>query len=84
MEKPKLYKACFEFTQEGNYNGTTQDIEELSIHCENSGDGFFFVLETETGWSVDDVKELQELFAKVENSLAQLENKSLETNIEKQ
>jgi hypothetical protein len=84
MEKPKLYKACFKFTQEGNYNGTTQDIEELSIHCENSGDGFFFVLETETGWSVDDVKELQELFAKVENSLAQLENKSLETNSEKQ
>jgi hypothetical protein len=75
MEKPKLYKACFEFTQEGNYNGTTQAIEDLSISCENCGDGFFFVLETETGWSIDDIEELKELFAKVKNSLAQLEEK---------
>ena len=75
MEKPKLYKACFEFTQEGNYNGTTQAIEDLSISCENCGDGFFFVLETETGWSIDGMEELQELFAKVKNSLEQLENK---------
>jgi hypothetical protein len=75
MEKPNLYKAKLEFTQEGNYNGTTQNVEELSITCESCGDGFFFVLETETGWSVYDIEELQELFAKVKKSLEQLENK---------
>jgi len=35
----------------------------------------FFVLETETGWSIDDIEELKELFAKVKNPLEQLENK---------
>ena len=73
MEKPQLYKANFEFTQQGNSNGTTQEIETLSINCESVGTHeFFFVLKSDSGWSIDDVKELQELFKKIENCLAQL------------
>jgi hypothetical protein len=76
MEKPILYKANFEFTQQGNSNGTTQEIESLSIDCESSGTAeFFFVLKSDSGWSIDDVKELQELFLRVENCLVELQNK---------
>ena len=57
MEKPILYKANFEFTQQGNSNGTTQEIETLSIDCESAGTAeFFFVLKSDSGWSIDDVK----------------------------
>jgi hypothetical protein len=76
MEKPQLYKANFEFTQEGNHNGTTEEIESLLIDCESSGtDEFFYVLRSDKGWSIDDVGELQELFLKIEKSLEQLKNK---------
>jgi hypothetical protein len=76
MEKPELYKANFEFTQQGNSNGTTQKYESLLIDCESSGtDEFFFVLKSDSGWSIDNVKELQELFLRIENCLVQLKNK---------
>ena len=76
MEKLILYKANFEFTQQENSNDTTEEIETLSIDCESVGTHeFFFVLKTDSGWSIDDVKELQELFLRIENCLAQLQNK---------
>ena len=63
--KPELNKASFHFTQEGNTEGTTSDIEEITIDYEVIADeGGFFVLRTE-GWSVDSVEELSELLDRI-------------------
>ena len=68
--KPKLLKCSFTFDQEGNSNGTTDEIETLTIECEASlgidnDEGCFYVLKTE-GWSIDNVNELQELFDRIQ------------------
>ena len=66
-QQPKLEKATFTFSQEGNcVDGGSED---LTIRCESSlgidGDeGCFYVLETE-GWSIDSVEELQKLFDRI-------------------
>ena len=63
--KPELGKARFHFTQEGNTEGSTSGIEEITIDYEVVADeGGFFVLRTE-GWSVDSVEELEELFNRI-------------------
>ena len=63
--KPELNKASFHFTQRGNTEGTTSDIEEITIDYEVVADeGGFFVLRTE-GWSVDSVEELSELLDRI-------------------
>ena len=62
--KPELTKASFVFIQEGNTEGTTSDIEEITIDYEVIADEGFFVLRTE-GWSVDSVEELEELFNRI-------------------
>lgn len=63
--KPELNKASFHFTQEGNTEGTTSDIEEITIDYEVIADeGGFFVLRTE-GWSIDNVAELSELLDRI-------------------
>ena len=63
--KPELNKASFHFTQEGNTEGTTSDIEEITIDYEVIADeGGFFVLRTE-GWSIDNIAELSELLDRI-------------------
>jgi hypothetical protein len=76
MSKPKLFECSFTFTQEGNCNGSTQDLEQLTINCESSlgidedeGEQYYFVLKTDTGWSVDSVDELKELLDRIEKSI---------------
>jgi hypothetical protein len=69
-ERPKLERCSFTFNQEGNTNGTTDDVEILTIECESSlgidnDGGCYYVLKTD-GWSIDSVKELQELFDKIQ------------------
>jgi hypothetical protein len=71
--KPKLERCSFTFNQEGNSNGTTDDIEILTIECESSlgidnDEGCFYVLKTD-GWSIDNVNELQELFDRIQKIL---------------
>jgi hypothetical protein len=75
MKKPQLYKASFQFTQPGNTNGTTDETEILTIDCE-SVYGYdeepgrcFFVIKSETGWSIDSMTELQELFDRIQKSI---------------
>lgn len=71
--KPQLYEASFQFTQEGNTNGSTDNVETLTINLESSlgvdteGDGFF-VLRT-NGWSINGVEELEELFERIRKIL---------------
>jgi hypothetical protein len=78
-DKPKLEKCSFTFDQEGNCNGTTDEIETLSIECESSlgidnDEGCFYVLRTE-GWSIDSVKDLQELFYRINKAIIKGGNK---------
>ena len=81
MEKPRLEKATFTFTQQGNCIGSTQDTEVLTIDFESSlgldfdEDGYF-VLKTD-GWSVDDVEDLQEMFDRIKGILLSRRDVSL-------
>lgn len=71
MEKPQLQRATFHFVQQGNGNGTTQEIEELTIECDSpigidDDKGCFYVFKTE-GWSIDNLSEIQELLDRIDN-----------------
>ena len=72
MEKPKLETITYTFTQEGNcVDG--RDTEELIIEAKSSlgiecDEGAFLVLKTDR-WAIDDVKDIEELITKVENSI---------------
>ena len=66
-EQPRLEKAAFEFSQEGNC--IDGDIETLEIRCESSlgidnDGGCFYVLKTEQ-WAIDSVDDLQKLFDRI-------------------
>ena len=37
-DKPVMHRASFEFYQEGNTDGTTDDTEELKVECMGIGD----------------------------------------------
>ena len=73
-DKPKLDKCSFTFTQEGNTNGSTDEYEDLTILCESplgidNDKDCYYVLKTETGWSMDNVNELQELFNRINKTI---------------
>ena len=74
MDKPKLQKAIFEFSQEANcLSSSCDDDETITIECESSlgidNDGeCFYVIKTE-GWSVDSAQDLQELFDRIKKSI---------------
>jgi len=74
IDTPKIEKASFSFSQEGNCVGSTEEYEELTIECDSSAgivrdNGAFYVLKTETGWSVNDETELKYLFDKIDKAL---------------
>lgn len=67
MSKPKLFKASFEFYQEGNTLNPHQ-VEELVVNIEGEDveeGNYFFILKTETGWSIDNSDELVEVIDRV-------------------
>ena len=69
MEKPNLFKATFEFIQDGNTDGTTEDIESITIECEGlDASGCYYVLRT-NGWSINNTDELKELIERVNKSI---------------
>lgn len=73
IQKPMLDEAMFKFTQEGNCLDSHGIIEELEIKCQADigidGQGScFYVLKTES-WSIDSLKELEELFNRIRKSL---------------
>ena len=68
--KPQLDKVIYQFTQDGNTMGSTDDVEELTIECESStgnldSDDQFYVIRTSTGWSIDNAQELVDLIYRV-------------------
>jgi hypothetical protein len=71
-DKPVMHRASFEFYQEGNTDGTTDDTEELKVECMGIGDlseGCYYVLRTQTGWSVDSPEELKQLLERVDKMM---------------
>jgi hypothetical protein len=71
-EKPVMCKASFEFYQEGNTDGTTDETEEIKIECMGIGDiteGCYYVLKSDTGWSVNSPDELKELLERVDKMI---------------
>ncbi len=74
-DKPLLDTAVFTFLQESNTNGTTgksNEDEKLTITMESGSggldeDGGFYVLRTETGWSINNSTDLNDLFDQIKN-----------------
>jgi len=72
MNEPKLDRATFEFSQDANCV-SKDEIEILTIECESSlgidnDGGCFYVLKTQ-GWSIDSVKDLQDLFVRIQKTI---------------
>jgi len=68
-----LENACFEFSQDANCLSDKEDMESITIVCEDSlgvdrGEGCFFILKTE-GWSVNGVEDLEKLFNRIRKSI---------------
>lgn len=66
----ELVRAIFEFSQEANCVSPTDNSEILTIECESSlgidnDKGCFYILKTETGWSIDSVEDLQKLIDRI-------------------
>lgn len=75
MEKPLMEEASFEFSQEGNCMSHPDATENLQIKClsdlgiDRTDGKCFYMLKTE-GWSINSVKELQDLFDRIQKSLS--------------
>lgn len=77
MENPHLSKVTFEFSQDGNTDGTTglpetDGWEELIIEVMSAPDSLmnssgYLVLRTKTGWSINDPSELNETLNYITN-----------------
>jgi len=67
-----LHKASFEFYQEGNSDGTTDETEEIKVECMGIGDlkeGCYYVIRTQTGWSIDSPEEMKQLLERVDKMM---------------
>lgn len=61
-----LSEVNFRFVQDGNTNGTTEEVEVINITMEaplyiNKEDGAFITIKTETGWSINSPEELNDM-----------------------
>jgi hypothetical protein len=61
-----LDRIVYSFSQEGNTLGTTDEVEELTITVETPlgdirKDGGFLVIQSSTGWSIDEPHELLDI-----------------------
>lgn len=71
-DQPVMHKASFVFYQEGNTDGTTDETEELKIECMGIGDlteGCYYVIRTQTGWSINSSEELKQLVERVDKMM---------------
>ncbi len=67
-----LHRASFEFSQDGNTDGTTGDCESLTIDVEacwmDDHEPGYFVLRTD-GWSLDSEYELMAITQKIAKAI---------------
>ena len=69
-----LDKITYEFSQEGNTDGTTNtegydDSEVLTIEVRLIKESGYLILRTPTSWSFNDMKELEEIINIVKNGV---------------
>lgn len=74
MESLYLSKVIFEFFQEGNTDGTTEESEVLTVEMQSCLDSLdqgrgYMVLRTNSGWSFDSVSELTDIINCVETTM---------------
>lgn len=73
MDNLFLSKITYEFIQQGNTDGTTDETEELTVEVIGVMDiltsGGYMVLRTPTGWSINSSDELMELLKVVESGV---------------
>jgi len=88
MSKLDFDRAEFQFSQDGNTLGSTESYESITISLETQlpGERPFIVVKSETGWSLDDPKELTNLIDACLNAYKNLpvatgeENEQIETD----
>ena len=83
-KRPQICKISIEFFQDGNTLGTTDEYENLTIDLEfQSGEmeGPFYVLKT-TGWSIDEISEIQKLVDVAKAPLDKIKEEFPETKYE--
>jgi hypothetical protein len=64
IKRPEIFNISINFSQRGNTMGTTDGYEDLNLKLEfpaGEKDGAFYVLKTESGWSIDDKEDIQKL-----------------------
>ena len=71
-EKAILTEVKFTFIQDGNTNGTTENDESLEVTMESvigslDEEKGFYVLRTTTGWSINDINDLELIFNQMKN-----------------
>jgi hypothetical protein len=77
---PLVHNVSVHLTQPGNTMGSTSEVEDLQISLEyqlpdaNRGDDCFIVLRTQTGWSMNNVEELQKQVGAMIEMAKQLTN----------
>lgn len=74
MSTLDISSITFNVSQEGNTQGSTGEYEDLQILVEaplfiEKGEGFYYVLKTSTGWSINDKEELGALLDKCKASV---------------
>lgn len=81
-DKPELMNAKFLYTQDGNTDGTTAEIEGLEVEIEGlwmSDDVTgYVVIRTDTGWSLDDPIELFNLLNDAQKSVKKMKEREHE------
>ena len=70
--KPTLHEAIFKFYQDGNTNGSTAETEEIEITIESVIDsldkiGGFYTIRSTTGFSINDISDLEDMFDQIKN-----------------
>jgi len=69
-----LDRIVYSFSQEGNTLGTTDEVEELTITVEAPlgdirNDGGFLVIQTSTGWSINEPHDLLDILNTVRRGI---------------
>jgi hypothetical protein len=70
-DKPAFEKRSIVFYQKGNLNGSTKKIEALTVkyetYLDESGEeNSYYVFKSETGWTVYNIANLQEILDTVD------------------
>jgi hypothetical protein len=67
-QEPSIESVVVTFTQDGNSNGTTEEVETIEVRLEgvlcDAKEDHYFVIKTE-GWSFDSVEEIAYLVEKI-------------------